>query len=151
MLSELTGGQPGSSAPAACGPPPPPPLTHAALPPPPLDLSACCGSPPPLRAIRSCSASLAPATLAQLELKFKAPVLEAYAMTEASHQMTSNPLPKHGAHKPGSGGLPVPVDWRPLLPRLAPPWGHGLMLLSVADGWAWPAASRLPCDHAGRC
>ena len=31
-------------------------------------------------------------------------LLQAYAMTEASHQMTSNPLPKHGAHKPGSVG-----------------------------------------------
>lgn len=61
-------------------------------------------APPPLRVIRSCSSSLAPATLAALEAKFKAPVLEAYAMTEASHQMTSNPLPKHGAHKPGSVG-----------------------------------------------
>ena len=27
--------------------------------------------------------------------------MQAYAMTEASHQMTSNPLPKHGPHKPG--------------------------------------------------
>ena len=45
------------------------------------------------RFIRSCSAALAPATLAQLESRFGAPVLEAYAMTEASHQMTSNPLP----------------------------------------------------------
>ena len=25
-------------------------------------------------------------------------------MTEASHQMTSNPLPKHGPHKPGTVG-----------------------------------------------
>jgi acyl-CoA synthetase (AMP-forming)/AMP-acid ligase II len=32
------------------------------------------------------------------------PVLEAYAMTEASHQMTSNPLPKFGPRKPGSVG-----------------------------------------------
>lgn len=30
--------------------------------------------------------------------------MQAYAMTEASHQMTSNPLPKHGAHKPGTVG-----------------------------------------------
>ena len=30
--------------------------------------------------------------------------LQAYAMTEASHQMTSNPLPKHGPHKPGTVG-----------------------------------------------
>jgi acyl-CoA synthetase (AMP-forming)/AMP-acid ligase II len=55
------------------------------------------------RFIRSCSAALAPATLAQLENRFDAPVLEAYAMTEASHQMTSNPLPP-AVHKPGSVG-----------------------------------------------
>ena len=30
--------------------------------------------------------------------------VQAYAMTEASHQMTSNPLPKHGPHKPGTVG-----------------------------------------------
>jgi len=57
-----------------------------------------------LRFIRSCSASLAAPVLEKLEATFKAPVLEAYAMTEAAHQMTSNPLPKHGARKPGSVG-----------------------------------------------
>mmetsp|Transcript_95380 Transcript_95380/g.251989 ORF Transcript_95380/g.251989 Transcript_95380/m.251989 type:complete len:522 (-) Transcript_95380:312-1877(-) len=57
-----------------------------------------------LRFIRSCSASLAAPVLLRLEETFKAPVLEAYAMTEAAHQMTSNPLPKHGARKPGSVG-----------------------------------------------
>jgi acyl-CoA synthetase (AMP-forming)/AMP-acid ligase II len=62
-----------------------------------------------LRFIRSCSAALAPATLAQLESRFQAPVLEAYAMTEASHQMTSNPLPP-GMHKPGSVGKGANVD-----------------------------------------
>lgn len=61
-------------------------------------------SPPPLRAIRSCSSSLAPATLEALERAFGAPVLEAYAMTEASHQMTSNPLPRHGPHRAGTVG-----------------------------------------------
>ena len=30
---------------------------------------------------------------------------QAYAMTEASHQMTSNPLPKNGPHKPGTVGI----------------------------------------------
>lgn len=60
--------------------------------------------PPPLRFIRSCSSSLAAATLHKLEEAFKVPVLEAYAMTEASHQMTSNPLPKNGPHKPGTVG-----------------------------------------------
>eukprot|EP00884_Botryococcus_braunii_P001865 jgi/Botrbrau1/1167/Bobra.0162s0055.1 len=64
------------------------------------------GNPPPLRFIRSCSSALAPATLHKLEATFKAPVLEAYAMTEASHQMTSNPLPKNGPHKPGTVGRP---------------------------------------------
>lgn len=62
--------------------------------------------PPPLRVIRSCSASLAPATLKQVEDAFGAPVLEAYAMTEASHQMTSNPLPSKGIKKVGTVGLP---------------------------------------------
>lgn len=35
------------------------------------------------------------------------PVLEAYAMTEAAHLMTSNPLPENGPHKAGSVGKPV--------------------------------------------
>ncbi|MFN4261163.1 MAG: acyl--CoA ligase [Gemmataceae bacterium] len=56
-----------------------------------------------LRFIRSCSSALAPATLEQVEQRFAAPVLEAYAMTEAAHQMTSNPLPP-AVHKPGSVG-----------------------------------------------
>jgi acyl-CoA synthetase (AMP-forming)/AMP-acid ligase II len=57
-----------------------------------------------LRFIRSCSSALAPAVLAQLESRFEAPVIEAYGMTEASHQAASNPLPPL-AHKPGSVGL----------------------------------------------
>lgn len=60
--------------------------------------------PPKLRFIRSCSASLAPAVLQRLEQRFCTPVLEAYAMTEAAHQMTSSPLPKHGERKAGSVG-----------------------------------------------
>lgn len=66
--------------------------------------------PPTLRFIRSCSASLAPTVLVNVEKAFGAPVLEAYAMTEAAHQMTSNPLPKHGPRKPGSVGLPQNVQ-----------------------------------------
>lgn len=62
---------------------------------------------PKLRFIRSCSASLAPSVLARLEAAFDAPVLEAYAMTEASHLMASNPLPECGPHKAGSVGKPV--------------------------------------------
>ncbi|XP_021895309.1 oxalate--CoA ligase-like [Carica papaya] len=62
---------------------------------------------PKLRFIRSCSASLAPSILSRLEDTFGAPVLEAYAMTEASHLMASNPLPADGVHKAGSVGKPV--------------------------------------------
>ncbi|XVE64856.1 hypothetical protein DITRI_Ditri07aG0135500 [Diplodiscus trichospermus] len=62
---------------------------------------------PKLRFIRSCSASLAPSILTRLEEAFGAPVLEAYAMTEASHLMASNPLPECGPHKAGSVGKPV--------------------------------------------
>eukprot|EP01126_Amoeba_proteus_P003606 TRINITY_DN111_c0_g2_i2.p1 TRINITY_DN111_c0_g2~~TRINITY_DN111_c0_g2_i2.p1 ORF type:complete len:392 (-),score=57.00 TRINITY_DN111_c0_g2_i2:1048-2223(-) len=57
-----------------------------------------------LRFIRSCSSSLAQATLNSLQDKFKAPVLEAYGMTEASHQIASNPLPQDGASKAGTVG-----------------------------------------------
>ena len=63
--------------------------------------------PPPgaerLRFIRSCSAALPPQVMADLESAFGAPVLEAYGMTEAAHQMASNPLPP-SARKPGSVG-----------------------------------------------
>ncbi|KAL9240456.1 hypothetical protein vseg_014673 [Gypsophila vaccaria] len=62
---------------------------------------------PTLRFIRSCSASLAPTILSRLEESFGAPVLEAYAMTEATHLMCSNPLPEDGPHKAGSVGRPV--------------------------------------------
>ena len=46
-----------------------------------------------LRFIRSASAKLSEATLLGLEEVFDAPCLEAYGMTEASHQIASNPLP----------------------------------------------------------
>lgn len=65
---------------------------------------------PKLRFIRSCSASLAPAILNRLEEAFGAPVLEAYAMTEATHLMSSNPLPENGPHKAGSVGKPVGLE-----------------------------------------
>jgi acyl-CoA synthetase (AMP-forming)/AMP-acid ligase II len=56
-----------------------------------------------LRFIRSCSAALPPQIMYALEEAFGAPVLEAYGMTEAAHQMASNPLPPSD-HKPGSVG-----------------------------------------------
>lgn len=66
--------------------------------------------PPPLRLIRSSSSSLAPSVLEKLEKTFRAPVVEAYAMTEACHQMTSNPLPKYGKRLPGSVGVGMGVQ-----------------------------------------
>jgi acyl-CoA synthetase (AMP-forming)/AMP-acid ligase II len=56
-----------------------------------------------LRFIRSCSAALPPGVMMDLERLFQAPVIEAYGMTEASHQMASNPLPPL-PRKPGSVG-----------------------------------------------
>ncbi|OAD21019.1 peroxisomal-coenzyme A synthetase, partial [Candidatus Thiomargarita nelsonii] len=50
------------------------------------------------------SAALPPQVLADLENVFNAPVIEAYGMTEASHQMASNPLPPL-SRKPGSVGV----------------------------------------------
>jgi acyl-CoA synthetase (AMP-forming)/AMP-acid ligase II len=64
---------------------------------------------PEIRFIRSCSSPLSPKTFHELEAALGAPVLEAYAMTEAAHQMTSNPLPP-GQRKPGSVGLGQGVE-----------------------------------------
>ena len=64
-----------------------------------------------LRFVRSCSASLPPDLMARMEDYFAVPVLEAYGMTEASHQMASNPLPP-GVRKPGSVGPGTGVDIR---------------------------------------
>jgi len=61
------------------------------------------------RFIRSCSSALAPAVLANLEKRFGAPVLEAYGLTEAAHQVSSNPLPPR-PHKPGSVGFGTGVE-----------------------------------------
>ncbi len=57
-----------------------------------------------LRFVRSSSASLPPQVMSELEKTFQAPVIEAYGMTEAAHQMASNPLPPR-ARKPGSVGM----------------------------------------------
>jgi len=57
-----------------------------------------------LRLIRSSSASLPPAVMTELEATFGSPVIEAYGMTEAAHQMACNPLPPR-ERKPGSVGV----------------------------------------------
>ncbi len=78
-------------------------------------------SPPPskvpnIRFIRSCSSPLSPKTFHELEKAFNAPVLEAYAMTEGAHQMTSNPLPP-AKRFPGSVGIGQGVQVKILDPK----------------------------------
>jgi acyl-CoA synthetase (AMP-forming)/AMP-acid ligase II len=63
----------------------------------------------PLRFVRSSSAPLPPVVMEELEKVFSAPVIEAYGMTEASHQMAANPLPP-AARKPGSVGRGQDVE-----------------------------------------
>ncbi len=75
-----------------------------------------------LRLIRSSSASLPSAVMRQLEERFRAPVIESYGMTEASHQMASNPLPPR-ERKPGSVGLAAG-------PEIAVMDSHGALLPS---------------------
>ncbi len=62
-----------------------------------------------LRFVRSSSASLPPQVMTALEETFGAPVIEAYGMTEAAHQMASNPLPPR-PHFAGSVGIAAGPD-----------------------------------------
>jgi acyl-CoA synthetase (AMP-forming)/AMP-acid ligase II len=71
-----------------------------------LDKADDAGPPPALRFVRSCSSALSPALLERAERSYRVPMLEAYGMTEASHQMASNPLPP-AARVPGSVGVPT--------------------------------------------
>ncbi|MBV8613831.1 MAG: AMP-binding protein, partial [Acetobacteraceae bacterium] len=57
-----------------------------------------------LRFIRSSSSSLPPQVMEAMEQTFGVPVIESYGMTEAAHQMASNPLPP-GERYPGSVGV----------------------------------------------
>jgi acyl-CoA synthetase (AMP-forming)/AMP-acid ligase II len=76
----------------------------------------------PLRFVRSSSAPLRPQLMRDLEDAVHAPVVEAYGMTEAAHQIASNPLPPR-ERKPGSVGLPTGTD------------------IAVTDGLGLPAAT----------
>lgn len=58
----------------------------------------------PLRFLRSSSSSMPPQVIKELEEVFGAPLVEAYGMTEATHQMASNPLPP-AVRKPGTVGV----------------------------------------------
>jgi acyl-CoA synthetase (AMP-forming)/AMP-acid ligase II len=64
-----------------------------------------------LRFARSCSSALSPALMDRIEEGHRVPALEAYGMTEASHQMTSNPLPPD-PRVAGSVGVPSGAEIR---------------------------------------
>jgi len=63
-----------------------------------------------LRLIRSSSASLPGPVMEAMEATFACPLVESYGMTEAAHQMASNPL--RGKRKPGAVGLPAGPELR---------------------------------------
>ncbi len=85
------------------------PTIHIAL----IDYLEAREAPPQhnLRLIRSSSAPLPPSVITRLEKHFSAPVIEAYGMTEAAHQIASNPLPPE-RRKPGTVGLATGSDIR---------------------------------------
>ena len=88
-----------------------------------------------LRFLRSSSASLPPQLMAELERAFGVPVVEAYGMTEAAHQMASNPLPP-AQRKPGSVGLPAGPEIAildPQEPRLLEPGAVGEIAIRGAN------------------
>lgn len=62
-----------------------------------------------LRFARTCSAPLRSDLHSRAEDELGVPVLEAYGMTEASHQITSNPLGP-GERRPGSVGVPTGTE-----------------------------------------
>jgi acyl-CoA synthetase (AMP-forming)/AMP-acid ligase II len=92
-----------------------------------------------LRFIRSCSSALSPTTMQELEARFGAPVLEAYGMTEAAHQMASNPLPPE-PRLPGSvgRGTGVRIAIMDEAGTFLPPGVHGEVVIqgpNVIDGY----------------
>jgi oxalate---CoA ligase len=80
----------------------------------------------PLRFIRSSSSSIPPQVIAEVEETFGCPLIESYGMTEASHQMASNPLPPL-MRKPGTVGLAAG-------PEIAVMSGDGLLLKPGEEG-----------------
>jgi acyl-CoA synthetase (AMP-forming)/AMP-acid ligase II/acyl carrier protein len=94
-----------------------------------------------LRFVRSSSAALPPQILEELEFTFNAPVIEAYGMTEAAHQMASNPLPP-APRKAGSVGPAAGPDVAIMSedePELLPPGATGEIVIrgsNVTLGYA---------------
>ena len=94
------------------------PTIHARL----LTQAARMNGPPRhrLRFVRSCSAPLPTVLWQRYEETVGVPLVEAYGMTEAAHQMASNPLPP-GERRPGTVGRATGIeiaalddDWQPV-------------------------------------
>jgi acyl-CoA synthetase (AMP-forming)/AMP-acid ligase II len=68
-------------------------------------------APGTLRFTRSCSSALPPRLMRDAEARYGVPMIEAYGMTEAGHQMTSNPLPP-AARLEGSVGISAGAEIR---------------------------------------
>jgi acyl-CoA synthetase (AMP-forming)/AMP-acid ligase II len=66
---------------------------------------------PFLRFLRSCSSALPVQLMQEAEDRYQVPMVEAYGMTEATHQMTSNPLPP-ASRRPGSVGVEAGAEVR---------------------------------------
>ncbi|MEB8343880.1 AMP-binding protein [Streptomyces endophyticus] len=118
------------------------PTIHEAL----LDRSseaADLDAPPPLRFVRSCGAPLNAASQRALERMFGAPLLSAYGMTEAAHQIASEPLPERGPLKHGTVGRATGVGLRIVGQdgRVCPAgvrgevWVRGPSVAGGGDGW----------------
>ena len=102
-------------------------------------VGAAPAAPGAMRFIRSCSSPLAAEVMLGMEDRFGVPVLEAYGMTEAAHQMTSNPLPP-GERRPGSvgPGTGVQVGVMDDEGRLLPEGDRGEVVIrgrNVIDGY----------------
>lgn len=107
-----------------------------------------------LRFVRSSSAPLPPVVLERIEETFGAPMIEAYGMTEATHQMAAQPLPP-GLRKTGSVGRATGIDLAILDPAgdLLPPGERGEVSIrgaSVTAGYeANPEANADAFTDAG--
>ncbi len=113
-----------------------------------LDRSAAAPPIHTLRLLRSSSSSLPPAVLERLEAVFRVPVLEAYGMTEAAHQICSNRPPGiAGGRQPGSVGAAAGPEVAILGPDrdLLPAGQNGEVAIRGANVTAGYEAA----DHSG--
>lgn len=100
------------------------------------------------RFIRSSSSALSPRVMSEMERMFRVPVIESYGMTEAAHQIASNPLPP-GERKLGSVGVAAGPEIAIMRDAggIAPPGEVGEIVVRGAT--VMPAYAGDPADSAG--